>query len=273
MREAWFGIRRSTLTAAALLLLLAAWPLRGADGLTAHQQLVKARQDWISAGMPGTRETPGGAPKFGTTSETTVAVQAYAFQSGISNDQLLDDGNGYRYYGAPTADPYIAAPLQLPSGVMIDSIALSGCAVSPGDLVVGLYDNQWGGQANVLIGTDTFGIGGACGLSSQGVSYLYGQSSQHPLYLVIYFANNPLNGSVKFNEVEISYHRVVSAAPATSDFGDVPTSSPQFQFIEALYAAGITVGCGGGNYCPNQALTRGQMAVYLAKALGLHWPN
>jgi len=272
MRKALLGIRGSTLAAAALL-LVAALPLRGADDLTAHQQLVKARQDWISAGMPGTRETAGRAPAFGTTTDSTVAVQSYAFQSGISNDQLLDDGNGYRYYGAPTADPYVAAPLQLPSGVMIDSIALSGCAVHPGDLVLGLFDNQWGGQANVLIGTVSIGIGGACGLTTDGVSYLYTQTAQHPLYLVIYFANNPLDGSVKFNEAEISYHRVVSPAPATSDFGDVPTSSPQFQFIEALYSAGITVGCGGGNYCPNQALTRGQMAVYLAKALGLHWPN
>ncbi len=47
---------------------------------------------------------------------------------------------------------------------------------------------------------------------------------------------------------------------------------PFFQFIEALYASGITAGCGGGNYCPDSPLTRGQMAVFLAKALGLQWP-
>ena len=35
----------------------------------------------------------------------------------------------------------------------------------------------------------------------------------------------------------------------------------------------ITGGCGGGNFCPNANLTRRQMAVFLAKALGLHWPN
>jgi len=52
----------------------------------------------------------------------------------------------------------------------------------------------------------------------------------------------------------------------------VPTSSPQFQFIEALYASGVTAGCGSGNYCPDAPLTRGQMAVFLAKALGLQWP-
>src|SRR5262249_13138463 len=31
-------------------------------------------------------------------------------------------------------------------------------------------------------------------------------------------------------------------------FGDVPVGHPQFQFVEALKASGITGGC--GNYCP-----------------------
>ena len=56
-------------------------------------------------------------------------------------------------------------------------------------------------------------------------------------------------------------------------FGDVPLSDPAFQYIEALAASGITSGCGGGNYCPDNPLTRRQMAVFLSKALGLHWPN
>ena len=42
--------------------------------------------------------------------------------------------------------------------------------------------------------------------------------------------------------------------------------------IQALVDAGITAGCGSGNYCPDNPLTRGQMAVFLSKALGLNWP-
>jgi hypothetical protein len=56
-------------------------------------------------------------------------------------------------------------------------------------------------------------------------------------------------------------------------FFDVPASHPYFRFIEALAASGITAGCGGGNYCPSQNITRGEMAVFLAKALGLHFPE
>ena len=66
----------------------------------------------------------------------------------------------------------------------------------------------------------------------------------------------------------------VSPAPVTADFNDVPTSHPFFQFIEALYHLGITAGCQGAPplYCPDAPLTRGQMAVFLAKGLGLQWP-
>ncbi len=71
----------------------------------------------------------------------------------------------------------------------------------------------------------------------------------------------------------IGYKLQVSPPPAIATFGDVPTTSPQFKFVEALVAAGVTAGCGNGNYCPNDPITRGQMAVFLASALGMHWPN
>ena len=56
-------------------------------------------------------------------------------------------------------------------------------------------------------------------------------------------------------------------------FNDMPVGHPLRDFVEALAGSGITGGCGGGNYCPDAPLTRGQMAVFLAVALGLHWPN
>ena len=80
------------------------------------------------------------------------------------------------------------------------------------------------------------------------------------------------DGTIKLRQVRLLYTRQVSPAPAVATFGDVPTDHGFFQFIEALADSGITVGCGSGNFCPDAALTRGQMAVFLAKALGLHWP-
>ncbi len=71
--------------------------------------------------------------------------------------------------------------------------------------------------------------------------------------------------------VRIYYKLQVSAPPTTASFSNVPTSHIFYQYIEALAASGITSGCGGGNFCPDTFLTRGQMAVFLSKALGLHW--
>jgi len=61
--------------------------------------------------------------------------------------------------------------------------------------------------------------------------------------------------------------------PCVGTFPDVPCSSTFAPWIEAMAAEGITGGCGSGNFCPDNPLTRGQMAAFLSKALGLHWPN
>jgi len=57
--------------------------------------------------------------------------------------------------------------------------------------------------------------------------------------------------------------------PCTGVFADVPCPSQFADYIEGIYDAGITVGCSGGNYCPNASITNAQMAVYLVKAFGL----
>jgi PKD repeat protein len=59
---------------------------------------------------------------------------------------------------------------------------------------------------------------------------------------------------------------------ATGLFGDVDLSHWAVHWVEALAAEGITGGCGGGNYCPDEAVTRAQMAVFLVRAFGLVIP-
>ena len=51
----------------------------------------------------------------------------------------------------------------------------------------------------------------------------------------------------------------------TGVFPDVPCSSNFAPWIEALAAEGITTGCGGGLFCPENLVTRRQMAVFLLK--------
>ena len=63
----------------------------------------------------------------------------------------------------------------------------------------------------------------------------------------------------------------MSQPPGTPTFNDVPVADFGFQYIEALAGSGITGGCGGGNFCPDSPVTRRQMAIFIAKALGLSW--
>jgi uncharacterized protein (DUF1800 family) len=63
-----------------------------------------------------------------------------------------------------------------------------------------------------------------------------------------------------------------SSAPfSVSAFTDVPTTHPYFTEITNIAERQVTLGCGGGNYCPDLNVTRGQMAAFLVRSLGL--PN
>ncbi len=56
-------------------------------------------------------------------------------------------------------------------------------------------------------------------------------------------------------------------------FGDVACTGGIFDpWIEDLAGRGITGGCGGGDYCPANPVTRAQMAVFLVKTFGLPLP-
>jgi hypothetical protein len=91
-------------------------------------------------------------------------------------------------------------------------------------------------------------------------------------YVLAYVPHANQN-TIGLGGVRIKWERTVNDPPATPTFADVPATDSGYAFIESLVASGVTAGCGGNNYCPDAPLTRRQMAVYLAKALGLHWPN
>ena len=61
-----------------------------------------------------------------------------------------------------------------------------------------------------------------------------------------------------------------SGIPLSTTFADVPSTYWAYSFIERLYNAGITGGCSVTplNYCPDNTVTRAQMAVFLLK--GIH---
>ena len=55
--------------------------------------------------------------------------------------------------------------------------------------------------------------------------------------------------------------------PVDPIFADVPADAFAAAWIDELAILGVTAGCGNGNYCPDDPVTRGQMAVFLLKTL------
>ncbi|MGA9768016.1 MAG: galactose oxidase-like domain-containing protein [Blastocatellia bacterium] len=64
-------------------------------------------------------------------------------------------------------------------------------------------------------------------------------------------------------------HGINNPPPATQSFNDVPLNDPAAPYISEAVRRGITAGCGNGNFCPNQPVTRGEMAVFIVQTFGL----
>ena len=66
-----------------------------------------------------------------------------------------------------------------------------------------------------------------------------------------------------------AFSHITEVAEPTGVFEDVPADSPYAGEVEAILAAGVTRGCTSQPrlYCPDNTVTRAQMASYLARAL------
>lgn len=162
------------------------------------------------------------------------------------------------------------AGAQLPSGAQITGIEISAChGGGAGPLTVQLHECTDPDGACTVTATVAAPATPPCGFTHATVSGVNADNLDKS-YFVQVILGEALHS---FRSVRVFYRKVVSPPPPTPTFSDVPASDPRFRFVEALAAAGITGGCGGGQYCPDAALTRGQMAVFLSVALGLYWPN
>ena len=65
--------------------------------------------------------------------------------------------------------------------------------------------------------------------------------------------------------------RALGLTPLSNAFGDVNPQNPHAGNIAAIKAAGVTVGCnsGGTAFCPNDRVTRAQMASFIVRAFDL----
>ncbi len=102
---------------------------------------------------------------------------------------------------------------------------------------------------------------------SWGMQGVFRTNYHHDIFVKL-SGNDP---DVGFGGVMFSYMRQIAPAPASATYEDISTSHPFFNEIEQLSKAGITLGCGNNQFCPDSPVTRGQMAAFLSRALGLQW--
>ncbi len=211
---------------------------------------------------------PKRKPDFGTQNVMYYRVAAYEF-SPLNDDSYLNGTHYDRYSNAFIAD-FVASP-HLPDGALLASVEFDYCDTSGGAaLALFVEDMMWDGTGQNALAYLPSNFSG-CTLVSQnltGLNYTI-DNNYHQLNLRVVTSGA---STTSFVGVIVGYKLQVSPDPNVQTFNDVPIGNPQHQFIEALVAAGITAGCGSGNYCPGNPVTRGQMAVFLAKALGLSWP-
>jgi hypothetical protein len=155
--------------------------------------------------------------------------------------------------------------VELPTGALIVGFDLEAC------------DNTNLGYAGIQVRSCPVGepCGGiaavntypGCVTSTTASHTVQNGSEYYPIFVTV----NDESASVAFRAVRIRYQLQLSEPPASSSFDDVAVDDPNRAAIEAMVAAGVATGCGNENFCPDNPVTRAQLAVYLARALGLHW--
>jgi S-layer family protein len=241
--------------------------------------------DRYSTAKAVTQQAP--SPEWGTSSDSAIVLPAAAFTPRRGVGIWESSGTGDRSRTSQTiggtvvtTDPFFDAPVNLPAGARITGLRINACddsAAQFSDVTAWLINNDepLGNNFNYFPASGIFTTGSPgcvslfADLTSSGLAPFNHETQS---YWVRFSLGAP-DSTNRLRSAVLYYRLQVSPSPGTATFADVPTTHLFYQYIEALAAAGITSGCGGGNYCPDAALTRGQMAVFLSKALGLHWPN
>jgi hypothetical protein len=177
---------------------------------------------------------------------------------------------GYRYL---TAGSFMDAGIRLPSGALLQIARLH------------YYDNDGAQNPRIIVfrfanpssSTELCSLtppSGTPGYTSSisGCSSINETIQNGPNSYVVRVALNSAAGSNSmFKSVRLWWRRQIRTG-LPNPFSDIGSLPAEFQnSITALAASGITTGTTATTYSPSQAVNRGQMAVFLARALGLYW--
>jgi hypothetical protein len=215
---------------------------------------------------------------YGTTQDSLqrIGVQDFAPSDSTTIYNYTDGNTTFLRYSATAGFRAFIAHPHLPSGALLTGVEFAICDIDPVGNVQSLVlatDSMGSGLNIVGLPVLTTGTPGCdpvfVDLSSE--NFVVDNATSQILLDVVLSSGD---ATQSFAGATVFYRLQVGPAPPVASFNDVPVGHPFFQFIEALKSSGITGGCqiAPPLYCPDNFVTRGQMAVFLAKALGLQFP-
>lgn len=210
---------------------------------------------------------------YGTIAETLLPVSAYDFEGQDSSTTTGWEASSNRRYRTG-GNAALTAGLNLPNGAQITKVAITGCDSDAAAALEGYLIEC--PEPGSICGVSAFvaSTAGTPGCDTFTTILptprtVNNSTTNYSLQVSL----NAVGPTLRFRRMAVYYKLQVSPAPTTARFTDVPVGHPIHRFVEALAAAGITGGCTANQYCPDAGITRGQMAVFLSVALGMHWPN
>lgn len=222
---------------------------------------------------------------FGTSAISRLTLTGPDFTP-IAGETSAAERDNRGQIGCPLQGPaaIYSAKVALPPGARITSMRVYGKDGSTGDgLSIRLYPMLYADfpDAGLAYGPD-LAVVATGAVESPGLfesvspvpnipEATFDPRNVYLLELAIDGCSDPFD--LHFLRADVNYRRQVSPAPAVATFNDVPLNAPNRKEIEAFTAAGLSAGCGGGNFCPDAPVTRRQVATFIAKALGLHWED
>jgi len=219
-------------------------------------------------------------PAWGTTALSKFTLSPWDFvpvDSTVTYTYALYPGRLIRTNAS--GDAFVMAPFHLPTGALMTQVEVQYCD-SSATYRFAAWLSQWEIETGDYFPTFLLGSSPAetpgCVIQTATLAPPMTVDNNANFYQIEVNLGNPGDPGdpgIAIGAVRIGYMLQISPAPLTATFTDVPTGYWAFRHIEALAASGITAGCGGGNFCPENYVKRSEMAVYLAKALGLHWPD
>jgi hypothetical protein len=176
------------------------------------------------------------------------------------------------------SDMNVVAAVRLPTGALVTQVSFIYRDTAVGSDPMFFFEQYWvnplsEGGATIASVSPTGEPGVTMALAEVDPDYtiVYSNAATATTRSFLLRAVMPANIDIRLRGGIVHWYRQISPAPAVATFDDVPLGAFGFKHVEALAASGITAGCDATHFCPNQPITRVQMAVFLAKALGLHW--